>query len=546
MVKGVVSFGLALALALAGLLAVPQVAALSENFDLYFLIDESGSIKNNDQNCKKKLTGETCWQLFMDFAEDVINDVANLTEGFRENEDVEGLRTSLTFFDCNKGKPRWKEALPLTGNKSAISNVIQESKSIIPEGGTCPGEALNNIAENVEKNSIDNSGLSIPTAVIVLTDGLFEDGDAAKNAGDKIRASGAEVFALQVGELVKKQSGRGIPKTLKAQKALQKKQLESTAGSEDRVFQVDKASDLETIVDIIAAMFLNKFSFSFGDGTSSYCLGETPPAYITGKSVEFLGLDVSGRSIQCALFQGDGRNLIGYNDGAYTDTSKTQIGCDTTNLFSPLNFGLPSDDVSLTDLYFRFYLKIGDVERQVGEETKLAPISMKRCIEPDEPTTPPCIGDTAAIEFKGRTVAIVHNANKAVKCDLGGSKKVDATVTADTVTCNVDQPAKLANYPFVNLVLGSDLILASAVLKRDMCIESVDLVTGNPTNAQVCWNQQVDVHFAGKSLEWGISNNFDVGCEIDGAKKTKQAGDGGEWRKCADVHPPRPICEIAS
>ena len=209
MVKGVVSFGLALALALAGLLAVPQVAALSENFDLYFLIDESGSIKNNDQNCKK-LTGETCWQLFMDFAEDVINDVANLTEGFRENEDVEGLRTSLTFFDCNKGKPRWKEALPLTGNKSAISNVIQESKSIIPEGGTCPGEALNNIAENVEKNSIDNSGLSIPTAVIVLTDGLFEDGDAAKNAGDKIRASGAEVFALQVGELVKKQSGREL------------------------------------------------------------------------------------------------------------------------------------------------------------------------------------------------------------------------------------------------------------------------------------------------------------------------------------------------
>ena len=45
-------------------------------------------------------------------------------------------------------------------------------------------------------------------------------------------------------------------------------------------------------------------------------------------------------------------------------------------------------------------------------------------------------------------------------------------------------------------------------------------------------NQPVDVHFAGKSLEWGISTPFDVGCEIDGAKRP-QAGDGGEWRKCA-------------
>lgn len=110
-------------------------------FDLYFVLDKSGSVANN-------------WI-------EIYNFVQQLTERFVSPQ----MRLSFIVFSSQA-----TIILPLTGDRGKISKGLEDLKRVVPTGETYIHEGLKLANEQIQKAG----GLKTSSIVIALTDGKLD------------------------------------------------------------------------------------------------------------------------------------------------------------------------------------------------------------------------------------------------------------------------------------------------------------------------------------------------------------------------------------
>ncbi|XP_044092763.1 anthrax toxin receptor-like [Neovison vison] len=202
------------------------------NFDLYFILDKSGSVNNN-------------WMDIYDMVEDLVNKFDNPNQ-----------RMSFITYST-EGHTLMK----LTSDRNEIRDSLAELQNIVPSGATHMQEGFKMANEQIEQEN--TKGKKIPIVIISLTDGTllpqpFED---TKFEAEESRRLGATVYSIGV-------------------KDYRKDQLLEIADSPDHVFSVDNGfKELRNIVGKLAAkscIDITKVE------PSSFCAGENYELMITG------------------------------------------------------------------------------------------------------------------------------------------------------------------------------------------------------------------------------------------------------------------------
>nr|XP_006814053.1 PREDICTED: anthrax toxin receptor 2-like [Saccoglossus kowalevskii] len=144
-------------------------------FDLYFILDRSASV-TNDQ-----------------FRTQTVNFVEDIVESFVSPH----LRTSfITFSNVDETNV----ILPLTGDRDDIDKGIDNLREIQTRGGTYMHAGLYLVNEQIE-----NVGFGAASVIIALTDGMLNDEELAVNEANIARHLGATVIAVGIGDFDSKQ-----------------------------------------------------------------------------------------------------------------------------------------------------------------------------------------------------------------------------------------------------------------------------------------------------------------------------------------------------
>lgn len=170
------------------LLQAQEQPSCKKAFDLYFVLDKSGSVANN-------------WI-------EIYNFVHQLTERFVSPE----MRLSFIVFSSQA-----TIILPLTGDRYKIGKGLEDLKAVKPVGETYIHEGLKLANEQIQ----NAGGLKASSIIIALTDGKL-DGlvpSYAENEAKKSRSLGASVYCVGVLDF-------------------EQAQLERIADSKDQVFPV--------------------------------------------------------------------------------------------------------------------------------------------------------------------------------------------------------------------------------------------------------------------------------------------------------------------
>nr|XP_026238038.1 anthrax toxin receptor 2-like [Urocitellus parryii] len=151
----------------AGLLHAQEQPSCRRAFDLYFVLDKSGSVANN-------------WI-------EIYNFVHQLTERFVSPE----MRLSFIVFSSQA-----TIILPLTGDRNKINKGLEDLKSVSPVGETYIHEGLKLANEQIQKAG----GSKTSSIIIALTDGKL-DGlvpSYAEKEAKISRSLGANVYCVGV------------------------------------------------------------------------------------------------------------------------------------------------------------------------------------------------------------------------------------------------------------------------------------------------------------------------------------------------------------
>lgn len=142
-------------------------------FDIYFVLDRSGSVAGN-------------WDEIYGFVEQLTNRFVSPR-----------MRVSYIVFSANAAV-----ILPLTGDRTEIDNGLKMLSQIKPAGETYMHEGLIAVSEQMNKQSTPSS-----TIIIVLTDGKLEvyPYELSVQEADKARGYGARVYCVGVMDFDHKQ-----------------------------------------------------------------------------------------------------------------------------------------------------------------------------------------------------------------------------------------------------------------------------------------------------------------------------------------------------
>ncbi|XP_041109327.1 anthrax toxin receptor 2-like isoform X3 [Polyodon spathula] len=143
-------------------------------FDLYFVLDKSGSVAEN-------------WGEIYGFVE-------QLTQRFVSPR----MRLSFIVFSSKA-----ETMMPLTGNRDEINKGLEELSKVIPAGETYMHEGIKQARIQIEKEG----GLKTSSIIIALTDGVLVDLllPYAKEEAKKARTLGARVYCVGVKDFVEEQ-----------------------------------------------------------------------------------------------------------------------------------------------------------------------------------------------------------------------------------------------------------------------------------------------------------------------------------------------------
>ncbi|KAF4107995.1 ANTXR cell adhesion molecule 2b [Onychostoma macrolepis] len=191
-------------------------------FDLYFVLDRSGSVSDN-------------WMEIYGFVE-------QLTNRFVSPK----MRVSFIVFSS-----RAEVVLPLTGDRAAIDNGLQSLSKIRPAGDTYMHEGLIKVLEQMT-----TQGARASSIIIALTDGKLEVylHDLAVKEADQARQYGARVYCVGV-------------------KDFDANQLTDIADSKDQVFPV--VDGFQALKNIVNSILKKSCIEIFNLEPSSICVNET-------------------------------------------------------------------------------------------------------------------------------------------------------------------------------------------------------------------------------------------------------------------------------
>ncbi|KAM4706669.1 anthrax toxin receptor 2-like [Discoglossus pictus] len=175
-------------------------------FDLYFVLDRSGSIANN-------------WKEIYGFVEQI-------TERFVSPQ----MRLSFIVFSTQA-----KIIMPLTGDRTHITKGLQDLSNVKPVGDTYMHEGIKLANEQIEKGGKNTSSL-----IIALTDGKLSNSVLTLKEADRARKMGARMYCVGVLDFVYDQ-------------------LIQVAGTMDHVFKVERFPDLRVIINVVIEKACKEF-----------------------------------------------------------------------------------------------------------------------------------------------------------------------------------------------------------------------------------------------------------------------------------------------
>ena len=189
-----------------------------QGLDLYLLLDNSRSMRWVPELCRKAPGGipsagdeVACWKLFLAFVNNIVRKVSALQ--FRGSETLgwqndfadkqRGLRVSMYAFACKEN-----QRVPVTfvlGEKMTslgmFESALANASDLVPMGGTCPGGAIERAAAQAQGvHGIVGDQLTdrYMKAAILLTDGLFYDGDRPAKAAQGLFHFNVMTYAMAI------------------------------------------------------------------------------------------------------------------------------------------------------------------------------------------------------------------------------------------------------------------------------------------------------------------------------------------------------------
>uniref|UniRef100_F1LT78 Anthrax toxin receptor n=1 Tax=Rattus norvegicus TaxID=10116 RepID=F1LT78_RAT len=239
------------------LLQAQEQPSCKKAFDLYFVLDKSGSVANN-------------WI-------EIYNFVHQLTERFVSPE----MRLSFIVFSSQA-----TIILPLTGDRYKISKGLEDLKAVQPVGETYIHEGLKLANEQIQ----NAGGLKTSSIIIALTDGKL-DGlvpSYAEKEAKKSRSLGASVYCVGVLDF-------------------EQAQLERIADSKDQVFPVK--GGFQALKGIINSILAQSCTEILELSPSSVCVGGKLIIITTGRMtslpvtlVLLLGFSISSQYLMSRNF----------------------------------------------------------------------------------------------------------------------------------------------------------------------------------------------------------------------------------------------------
>ncbi|KAG3276359.1 anthrax toxin receptor 2 [Ictidomys tridecemlineatus] len=214
-----------------GLLHAQEQPSCRRAFDLYFVLDKSGSVANN-------------WI-------EIYNFVHQLTERFVSPE----MRLSFIVFSSQA-----TIILPLTGDRDKINKGLEDLKSVSPVGETYIHEGLKLANEQIQKAG----GSKTSSIIIALTDGKL-DGlvpSYAEKEAKISRSLGANVYCVGVLDF-------------------EQAQLERIADSKEQVFPVK--GGFQALKGIINSILAQSCTEILELRPSSVCVGEEFQIVLNGR-----------------------------------------------------------------------------------------------------------------------------------------------------------------------------------------------------------------------------------------------------------------------
>ena len=194
--------------------------------DLYLVVDQSGSLTRSQ------------FRDMVDFGEDLTLALANVT-GWYFSPIENGLRVSLITFVCGGTKARIKPS----GNVDFVTRKFDSiRRTVIPNGDTCLRNAVNLINDFVKEAENLISPPVRTSAMVVLTDGRFDDFNDFQNSLSNFKqGEESQVFSVGVGDNTNQN------------------QLDKVAGDSNRVFNLDGTDSLNKVVGTITSFLLSGF-----------------------------------------------------------------------------------------------------------------------------------------------------------------------------------------------------------------------------------------------------------------------------------------------
>uniref|UniRef100_A0A667FZJ3 Anthrax toxin receptor n=1 Tax=Lynx canadensis TaxID=61383 RepID=A0A667FZJ3_LYNCA len=214
-----------------GLVSTQEQPSCRGAFDLYFVLDKSGSVANN-------------WI-------EIYNFVQQLTERFVSPQ----MRLSFIVFSSQA-----TIILPLTGDRGKISKGLEDLKRVSPVGETYIHEGLKLANEQIQKAG----GLKTSSIIIALTDGKL-DGlvpSYAEREAKISRSFGARVYCVGVLDF-------------------EQAQLERIADSKEQVFPVK--GGFQALKGIINSILAQSCTEILELRPSSVCVGEEFQIVLNGR-----------------------------------------------------------------------------------------------------------------------------------------------------------------------------------------------------------------------------------------------------------------------
>jgi len=447
--------------------------------DLYFVVDQSGSIKDNDSKCKADSEFDTCMELLADFANKTHVAMYNLIGSYFKSPQENGLRVGILMFRCKSRGQDPKVILRPTGNATLIRKGFERLfTQRANQRSTCAETALRGVQDFIA-NKTELEPPMRTSSICYVTDGFLEkkDREIAADLASGIRESNqTQFFGISIG---------------KKNKAAQNEAITEITGDPNLIFDVQEPQALEGIVDSLSSFIFGDFRTQLisTNATSNICAGERPMLRVSGASV--VGLE----NLECDfVFSGV--------PGIQTVTA-TPIGGGFDCRLPESFYSDPEEQERIEATLYN--QESGGTRRRIGTVSTFL-LDRPSCIEVSRADTPlpngdRCLGTNMVYELTGETISgflassVQHNLRCRFRLTENGYEFTRTTAAVpegdgQSYRCSLDDKSAL-HFRNQNPDVHDSLTI------RDSGISSVDVFLPPVVNGV---NLLVDVS----------NNNFDI------------------------------------